>query len=155
MKRSPRALWTTVTTTLAIAALTALGAAQAPDTANASSSDPAAAAARPAGTSQQSWPTVRTGSHGHAVVALQHLLAARGHAVTPDGAFGPRTAAAVKTFQQSRSLEADGVVGPKTWNALITTLSTGSHGHAVVALQHLLAARGHAVTPDGAFGPRT
>ncbi|GGV97620.1 hypothetical protein GCM10015535_69390 [Streptomyces gelaticus] len=150
--------WATLTTTaLAIAAFATLGT-QAPDTATASSSDPAASAARsvaPASRNQQQWPTLRTGSQGAAVTALQQLLTAQGHSLTADGAFGPRTAAAIQAFQKDQGLQADGVVGPNTWNALTTTLRSGSQGAAVTALQQLLTAQGHSLTADGAFGPRT
>ena len=36
-----------------------------------------------------------------------------------DGDFGPITEGAVKTFQSSRGLKSDGVVGKDTWEALI------------------------------------
>ncbi|MGH3197264.1 MAG: peptidoglycan-binding domain-containing protein [Streptosporangiaceae bacterium] len=42
---------------------------------------------------------MRRGSQGHPVPALQHLLRARGHLVTVDGIFGPKTEAAVEGFQ--------------------------------------------------------
>ncbi|MCX4871063.1 MULTISPECIES: peptidoglycan-binding protein [unclassified Streptomyces] len=116
-------LWATLTTTaLAIAAFATLGT-QAPDTATASSSDPAASAARsadPASRNQQQWPTLRTGSHGDRVTALQQLLTAHGHSLTADGSFGGLTAAAVHAFQKNQGLQADGVAGPATWKALIT-----------------------------------
>ncbi|MFK4213785.1 peptidoglycan-binding protein [Streptomyces sp. NPDC030920] len=152
-------LWATLTTTaLAIAAFATLGT-QAPDTATASSSgDPASSAARsaaPASRNQQQWPTLRTGAQGSAVTALQQLLTAHGHTLTTDGAFGGLTAAAVQAFQTEQHLQADGVVGPDTWNALTTTLRTGSQGAAVTALQQLLTAHGHSLTADGAFGGRT
>ncbi|MEU8836783.1 peptidoglycan-binding protein [Streptomyces sp900116325] len=155
MKRSPRTL-RTAASTCAIAALTVFGAAQAPTIATASS-DPATTMARHATTLQgnPNWPTTRSGNHGIAVTALQHLLTARGHAVSPDGAYGPRTAVAVRAFQTLHHLQADAVAGARTWKALVTTVRAGSHGSAVTAAQKLLTARGHAVSPDGAFGPRT
>lgn len=38
--------------------------------------------------------------------------------IAADGRFGSGTRSAVKTFQSSRRLVADGIVGPKTWTAL-------------------------------------
>jgi murein L,D-transpeptidase YcbB/YkuD len=71
-------------------------------------------AATPAGSS----PMLATGSAGPAVVRLQGLLVSAGFAVTPDGAFGPGTRAAVVAFQASRGLAPDGIVGPMTWSEL-------------------------------------
>src|SRR5688500_13100636 len=65
-------------------------------------------------------PTLRSGSKGAAVKELQVRLKAAGfNPGTADGAFGPKTLAAVKAFQKSRGLSADGVVGPKTWGKLL------------------------------------
>lgn len=65
-------------------------------------------------------PTLRSGAQGDAVVRLQRALATHGNSIhlTVDGSFGLATDAAVKTFQSSHGLTADGLVGPKTWAAL-------------------------------------
>jgi peptidoglycan hydrolase-like protein with peptidoglycan-binding domain len=70
-------------------------------------------------------PQLSRGSKGSGVGILQDLLAdlgftlkkslARGMA---DADFGPETEAAVKAYQSSRGLKADGIVGPKTLHAL-------------------------------------
>ena len=53
-----------------------------------------------------------------AVTAIQGALNAAGYAVRVDGDFGPATLSAVKRFQASRNLVADGLVGVKTAIAL-------------------------------------
>jgi len=63
-------------------------------------------------------PTLRLGSKGADVVRLQQLLAVQ----PADGVFGPQTEQVVKTWQTRNGLEADGVVGSKTWAAIIKTL---------------------------------
>jgi len=47
----------------------------------------------------QPWPLVKRGSQGHPVPALQYLLRDRGHHVTVDGIFGPKTETAVEQYQ--------------------------------------------------------
>ena len=62
--------------------------------------------------------TLKIGSKGDDVVALQHLLNVEGYKVKIDGDFGPRTETAVKMLQKANKLEEDGICGPKTWAAL-------------------------------------
>lgn len=57
--------------------------------------------------------TILKGSRGEDVALLQRKLS-----LIPDGIFGPLTEEAVRDFQKSRCLEADGIVGPRTWAAL-------------------------------------
>ncbi|CAN5573551.1 hypothetical protein BH20ACT19_BH20ACT19_05650 [soil metagenome] len=64
-------------------------------------------------------PTVKKGSHGDAVKGLQNALNVRSHEhLEVDGTFSAKTEGAVKHFQAERHVEADGIVGPKTWTAL-------------------------------------
>ena len=71
------------------------------------------------------WPLVRRGDTIFPVRPLQQLLRARNHPVAVDGDFGPRTESAVKAFQQSKGLTADGIVGPITWRALVSGMLSG------------------------------
>lgn len=72
---------------------------------------------------------LEVGSSGEAVVALQTYLLALSEvfndipAVTVDGQFGKQTENAVKAFQTRFSLNANGIVGPVTWNAITTAYS--------------------------------
>ncbi|MBW4595120.1 MAG: peptidoglycan-binding protein [Brasilonema angustatum HA4187-MV1] len=63
-------------------------------------------------------PTLRFGNTGSTVRTLQRLLISNGYFVQIDGVFGALTEVAVKAFQSSRGLGADGVVGPRTWALL-------------------------------------
>ncbi|MGC5038096.1 glycoside hydrolase domain-containing protein [Streptomyces sp. DT190] len=106
--------------------------------------------------------TLRGGSTGPLVTAAQCLLRAAGHDPgAPDGIFGPGTTAAATGFQSGVGLTADGVIGSRTWTALLSrgttpTLGDGATGEAVRRLQRALtAALGRTVTIDGVFGPGT
>ncbi|MFF1421559.1 glycoside hydrolase domain-containing protein [Streptomyces sp. NPDC058280] len=106
--------------------------------------------------------TVQSGSSGDQVKAAQCLLKAAGFDPgTPDGIFGPATTTASRNFQAGKGLTADGVVGAKTWTALLSrgstpTIQNGSTGEAVTRLQRALtAALGRTVAIDGAFGSGT
>ena len=107
------------------------------------------------------FPLVRKGDQNHPVKTLQYLLRARGHTVTVDGIFGPKTDAAVRAFQQQKGLSVDGIVGPNTWSALIITVKKGSQGDAVRGVQEEFQFRnlsgdpGTGLTVDGIFGPKT
>ncbi len=107
------------------------------------------------------WPLLRTGSHGEPVRSLQYLLRSQGLPVTVDGAFGPQTGSAVRTFQRGHGLVPDGVVGPLTWGRLLVTVRQGSRGDAVRAVQDQFQFRNLSGNPanglrvDGSFGPRT
>lgn len=72
--------------------------------------------------------TLRQGSQGPAVEALQRSLSSLGFTLRADGDFGPLTAGQVRAFQRSRGLAADGVVGPRTLGALEAALGGPSTG---------------------------
>src|SRR5438094_10302039 len=113
-------------------------------------------------------PTLHPGSHGPDVRKLQRIFVMTKELDFEqiDGVFGPKTEAAVRSFQQGAGLTVDGIVGPQTWAALppppdTPQLARGAHGEAVTALQNGLRKFGGAGSPtdpgaaDGDFGPRT
>ena len=64
--------------------------------------------------------TLRSGERGNQVKTLQRLLNALDYDCGKvDGIFGMKTKIAVIRFQKAMSLVADGIVGSKTWNALL------------------------------------
>jgi putative chitinase len=74
----------------------------------------AAAPAAPAAGGVNLNETIRVGSRGETVRAVQAKLG-----LTADGAFGPGTERAVKAWQAANGLTADGIVGPKTLAKLL------------------------------------
>ena len=105
------------------------------------------------------WPVVQNGSQGHPIRTLQLLLRAHGHNLTVDGMFGPATEAAVKAFQTSKGMAADGIMSPQTWSTLIIQVKKGSSGDAVRGVQEEFQFRagepGKGLKVDGFFGPQT
>ena len=113
--------------------------------------------------------TLKYGDKGTAVTVLQKAL----RLPLVDGRFGPRTRAAVVTFQRTHRLTANGIVTTPVWRALSAvataprptapaprgtyaayekvTLKYGSRGTAVTVLQRAL----RLPLVDGQFGPRT
>jgi len=61
----------------------------------------------------------RVGDQGTDVAEIQGQLHSLGYDVKADGDYGPATAEAVKAFQLSRGLSADGLVGSATYSALL------------------------------------
>jgi peptidoglycan hydrolase-like protein with peptidoglycan-binding domain len=86
-------------------------------------------------------PVLKRGSTGTAVTGLQKGLLKFGGAGSPtdpgpaDGSFGPRTEAAVKSYQTQHALASDGVVGPRTWWA-----PAGAAGATLASLSELTTA---------------
>ena len=78
--------------------------------------------------------TVKHGSKGPAVRAVQDQINFRngknGHSLNVDGVYGRRTETAVRAFQRAMAAEisgfrVDGIVGPQTWQALVTEALSG------------------------------
>ncbi len=66
--------------------------------------------------------TLKRGSRKSAVLYLQRLLLSFLYPITNlDGIFGGETERAVRAFQSENGLNADGIVGPATWQALLSS----------------------------------
>ncbi|WP_078857033.1 peptidoglycan-binding protein [Streptomyces sp. NBRC 109706] len=104
---------------------------------------------------QRGWSSFNPGAAGQRVRVIQHLLNQRGAGLTVDGAYGSVSSAAVRSFQSSNGLVADGQVGPLTWQKLVYSLQQGSSGHHVRALQTGLNKRSAGLVVDGGFGAVT
>lgn len=68
--------------------------------------------------------TLQNGSRGAEVKKLQESLVAAGYNVTADGQYGPKTAAAVRKYQQDNGLSVDGMAGEQTLGKLYQTKAT-------------------------------
>lgn len=63
---------------------------------------------------------IRQGDRSQQVADVQARLRALGHQVDDEtGVFGDSTRHAVRTFQQTRGILSDGIVGPNTWTELV------------------------------------
>jgi peptidoglycan hydrolase-like protein with peptidoglycan-binding domain len=111
----------------------------------------------------QPWPVLSQGSNSAwppvTVRSLQYLLNAHGAKLAVDGVFGPKTKAAVITFQRSAGQAATGVVNASTWHKLVVTVRQGSVGQPVRAVQDQINFRnnkdGRTLVVDGIFGAKT
>jgi peptidoglycan hydrolase-like protein with peptidoglycan-binding domain len=108
------------------------------------------------------FPVLRQGETSEEVRALQWLLNCKGIHVAVPSHFGPRTYAAVRAYQSSHGLYADGNVGAATWTDLLSRSQVryGDRNDCVKAAQVLLNKyAGHYGAADlpisGYFGPRT
>ena len=90
---------------------------------------------------------LREGSRGSDVRAVQQKLKNWGYySGEVDGIFGPKTVAAVKSFQRKNGLAVDGVVGRETYAALgmavPTSSGTSSYQNDIHMLARMIAAEG-------------
>ena len=75
-------------------------------------------------------PTLRKGDKGADVANLQKLLMQAGYTLPKygaDGDFGNECLSAVKAFQKDKKLTVDGIVGAKTWKALLNAQTVVRH----------------------------
>lgn len=116
-----------------------------------------------------------SGQTGACITKLQQLLNNNGANLTVDGQFGPGTATAVRNYQASKGLTADGIVGPMTKAALYGQITGGDGGgggtivdgnidvaKVIAAARAMVAANvpyvwggGHAATPGRSLGTCT
>jgi hypothetical protein len=85
------------------------------------------------------------GDHDRHVETLQRRLKAAGAQIAVDGWYGDATEAAVRAYQAKHDLVADGIAGPRTWDALTGTwhakaLQQSDLAHAAATLNVELAA---------------
>jgi GH24 family phage-related lysozyme (muramidase)/peptidoglycan hydrolase-like protein with peptidoglycan-binding domain len=134
-----------------------------------------AAPPRPgAGTGPGSLP-IKEGDRSDLVRDAQQRLAGCGLTILVDGYYGPVSVVVVRTFQRDRGLDADGVIGPATWNVMSSAaappdpgttagggpvwpgrlLGEGVEGDDVRQAQGRLSERGWSIRVDGQFGPKT
>ena len=62
--------------------------------------------------------------NGYFVRNIQVALKGAGISVKIDGVYGSATRTAVRTFQSKKGLTVDGVVGPQTWAAMETVMTS-------------------------------
>lgn len=98
------------------------------------------------------------GAIGSDVEEVQHLLNAHGYSVTVDGHFGADSDKALKDFQRSNGLDADGKAGPATMIELkkeLDNVQVSSAPAEIEELQRLLNAAGFGVGVTGSLDKST
>lgn len=102
------------------------------------------------------------GEESPEILSFQNRLKKLGYLMsTPDGKFGADTKAAVKRFQESSGLVADGFIGPATKAALMSSsaqgfaLAIGAEGRDVERVQEYLKKLGYLKKVTGYFGSDT
>src|SRR4051812_22688076 len=78
---------------------------------------------------------LQVGSQGDLVMQVQ-----RGLHVAADGIFGPQTDAAVRSYQQAKGLDVDGIVGLATWGSLFPGQTHGAAAGAAIGGSNIPAA---------------
>ena len=61
----------------------------------------------------------RVGDQGEEIAEIQGQLVLLGYDVMADGTFGAATVDAIKEFQKTQGIKADGLIGPATYSALL------------------------------------
>jgi len=104
---------------------------------------------------------------GSQVERVQRLLRRHDLPIRVDGIYGRSTAAAVRAFQRVNGVPATGIVGPKTYRALLQSVSRSKpvrqlwlqrphlKGKDVLQIQQALRRAGHRIPVDGRYGPDT
>ncbi|GLZ36968.1 peptidoglycan-binding protein [Actinokineospora sp. NBRC 105648] len=91
-----------------------------------------ASACSPTGSSTRyaaTLPQVSPGQSGDLVLGLQLNLRDRGYALNGTGLYADNTLAAVQDFQRRNGINPSGIVGSKTWQALVGTLNQNATGN--------------------------
>ena len=90
---------------------------------------------------------LKSGMRGYEVSMLQNGLNFLNYGCgSVDGEFGPKTEQAVKLFQETNGLEADGIAGDQTWGALCERIKD---------VQEHLNSYGAGIIVDGIVGTNT
>lgn len=124
--------------------------------------------------------TFHPGDRGEQIAAIQNALVQNGSSIVVDGDYGTGTKEAVMAFQKRHGLDADGIVGAQTYQALMGTgmpENVSSHfiekkelksqgkenimfplvtaDNAIRVVQQALANKGYNLDVDGVFGVGT
>ena len=112
-----------------------------------------------------SYSTLKYGSEGNEVIAVQQFLMSQGYEIEEYGIIGAETERAIKDYQAKNGLAADGIIGPNTWAVMMgskpssndstdggkDTIPTG--GVSTSDIKQMQALLG--VGQDGKWGPKS